>query len=50
MGCSCGSKKPAKPSGFVVTLPGGKTKTYASEIAAKAEAGRTGGTVRPVAA
>jgi hypothetical protein len=47
MACACGSKKAAEKKGFVVTLPGGRTKSYASEAAAKAEAQRQGGTYRP---
>lgn len=47
MACACGGKKPANNKGFIVTLPGGKTKNYASEVAAKAEATRRGGSYKP---
>ncbi|QJD53246.1 hypothetical protein SEA_TEMPO_23 [Microbacterium phage Tempo] len=48
MACACRSGKKGVPANWVVTLPGGKQKSYASEIAARAEVTRVqGATLTP---
>jgi hypothetical protein len=42
MGCNCG-KKNGQPSAFVYTDPKGVTKTYKSEVEARAAQIRNGG-------
>jgi hypothetical protein len=48
MACACNTNKKGAAKSFVVTLPGGDKKTYATEIEAKAAVQRAGGgTIRP---
>lgn len=46
MPCACGAKKKSGQEVWTVRLPNGTTKSYSSEIEAKAEAQRTGGTAK----
>lgn len=40
MACSCQKKSKFAKAVWVVSLPGGKQKSYSSEVAARAEAAR----------
>jgi hypothetical protein len=46
MGCNCGKTKTAARE-FLYTPPSGPTKTYRTEIEAKAAVIRNGGTYKP---
>ena len=49
MACSCGKGSTGSaPKSYVVKDPSGATKTYRTEIEAKAAARRVGGTMSPV--
>lgn len=48
MGCNCGKKSSNK--NFIYTDPQGKTKTYTSEVQARAAQIKWGGTYRAVSA
>jgi len=41
--CSCRNGSKTAPASYVVVLPGGKTKSYSSQITAEAEVKRTPG-------
>lgn len=43
MGCGCGSKKAGARSVYVVVMPSGRQKSFASEKAAKGEVARNPG-------
>lgn len=49
MGCNCGNKSGAgsAPKSFVVKNPDGTTRSYRTEVEARAAAQRTGGTWKP---
>jgi hypothetical protein len=48
MGCNCGNKGTSSvPKSFVVKNPDGSTKSYRTEVEARAAAQRTGGTWKP---
>lgn len=43
MACACQRGRKTENQPYVVRLPGGRTKSYSSEVAAKAEVKRTAG-------
>lgn len=45
MACACKSGSKTAPQNWTVTLPGGRQKSYSSEIAARAEVKRVAGAV-----
>lgn len=55
MACSCNSKRSSAPQIWTAALPDGRSKSYSTEVAARAEVARVpgaylippGGTVQP---